>query len=823
MEAVVLLTVVLSPWAFGCVHPLSQLFLAGSLGVLLALWAVRIVVEGRLRWASCPVFLCLGGLFLLGVVQIAPLSLAALEVLSPATAELRRDLLPTSREQVTAAETPAADEGEAGQTISFYPGATRMELLGWLALITLFAVVRTNLASAESLRRLAVAAVVNGALLALFGLLQFFSSSRHVLYWSVPSDGAVFGPFINRNHFACHINLCIGLGVGLLLYLRPSPDGARVPGRGKAGSPGGVPFLLRPQTLSVGLALALMLASVAICLSRGALLALAAAGLVCLVLSCRRSGQPPRVWGAALVAAAAVALVCWLALPAVQARLDTLWRGEALQDGRLELWTRVLPLWREFPVWGTGYGTFAYVEPLARAPGQGRNLVYDYADNDYVQLLVEGGGVGLVLAILAAALVYYLGGRAALTLRSNRTAGLVLGGIFAWTTVTVHSFFGYGLHVPAVTVLATVIAAQLSAVRVQSPAPAPDALPIDESARRPRWRWLAPALGVLAVTTAAFVLMSEAWRAARVERYRLAAQHCETLSDPAAQERRRTYLHAAVALAPDNALLRLALAETYHDAFERRDPAPRRHTHGQTGNRDLQAALTHFLQARDLCPLLGTCHVRLASYAATMARADTPDVYLRRAARLMPADERIWFVCGARALDDGRPEKAWSCWRRSLECSPRYLRPVVVKSCQRLAAAEVVSKVLPADALLLCQAALVLSELPDAAAVQQVFLDAAVHLFEQQPGAMSGDAWYTRARCHCILGQTGQALESYREALTRHPDKTVWRYECIQLLVEAGQLPEARRELLVLLQQEPNNTAARDLYQKVLQRTADGD
>jgi hypothetical protein len=69
-------------------------------------------------------------------------------------------------------------------------------------------------------RRLAHAglvAVANGSLLALFGLVQAFASDPNTLYWVDATGGTPFGPFINKNHFAFHVNVCVGLGVGLLL------------------------------------------------------------------------------------------------------------------------------------------------------------------------------------------------------------------------------------------------------------------------------------------------------------------------------------------------------------------------------------------------------------------------------------------------------------------------------------------------------------------------------------------------------------------------------------------------------------------------------
>ncbi len=729
-------------------------------------------VEWRVTWARCPVLVCLVGLFLLGVWQITPLPRSVLEVLAPGTAALHRELLPATPEQFAAGEPVDPGGAAAGQVISLYPGGTRSFLVGLLAVVVLFAVVRNNLTTPDCLRRLAVAALVNGALLSVFGLLQFFSSQKNLLYWSVPSQGTVFGPFINRNHFACYANLCIGLGVGVLVYLRHA-EAARE--TGGSGGPGELALLLRPRVLCAGLALVLMLAAVAICLSRGGLVALLAGGGVCLGLSLTRRRRPPQVWGGLLVAAAAVGLVAWLSFQAVQARLGTLWRGDALEEIRPRLWARVLTLWWDFPVWGAGFGSFFHLEPLTRAPGQDRHFYFAHADNDWLELLLEGGTVGVILAVAAVGLIYWLGGRAFRRLRGSRIAGLWLGAFFALTTVTVHGFFDYGLHIPAVTLLATVIAAQLSVRKIPEPSARPGP---SEAEGTHTLGGLAPLVGVAAAVVAGLVLVHEGWNADRAERYRLAAERCQASPNAADQARRRRYLRAAVRLAPDNALLWLSLAEANYDAFEKdetararqarlrqaaevvwgggvlatmtpccppalswaagaalRDAAAReadRPARDRDREEYLKPALLSYARARNLCPLLGWPNIRLASHTELLAHADTPAVYLRRATQLMPQDERAWFVRGARALEDGGAAEAWPSWRRSLECSPKFLATIVAQAGQHLTPAAVAEQVIPPDPLLLYQAALLQNDRPDVAEAQRPYLEAALRQFDRQ-------------------------------------------------------------------------------------------
>ena len=74
MEVVLLALVAASPWMYGAVHPLSEFVLLAGISLLLWLWALRFLVDGQVTWRHCPVLLCLAGLFLLALWQMASLS-----------------------------------------------------------------------------------------------------------------------------------------------------------------------------------------------------------------------------------------------------------------------------------------------------------------------------------------------------------------------------------------------------------------------------------------------------------------------------------------------------------------------------------------------------------------------------------------------------------------------------------------------------------------------------------------------------------------------------------------------------------------------------
>src|ERR1700733_11792895 len=87
IEAVVLLTVAVAPWAFGAVEPVSRFAISIALGLLLVLAALRLILSRNLTRHGNGVFCCLAGFFLLSLVQNLGMPASLLKVLSPGSAD----------------------------------------------------------------------------------------------------------------------------------------------------------------------------------------------------------------------------------------------------------------------------------------------------------------------------------------------------------------------------------------------------------------------------------------------------------------------------------------------------------------------------------------------------------------------------------------------------------------------------------------------------------------------------------------------------------------------------------------------------------------
>ena len=327
MEAGVLALVCLSPWAFGAVEPEHEFLVDLGIAVLMILWGVRMLLEGKLSWAKCPVASCLAAWILLGVLQLTPLPRGLLGRVSPVTADYDR-LLPANRRSCLSGCRWHLDDVRRidAHVLSGLHAARGGQVPGYIIALRGR---RQRIASPGSLRRLGIAALLNGSLLALFGLVQAFSSDPGMIYWSYPTPGAdaVFGPFINRNHFAFHMNVCVGLGAGLLLCR--SAGGGRMQCVGEAESPGRPGRLRRLDPVAIGMifALWLMISSMVYSLSRGGFLALLGGSILGLAIQLPRARWSARRRIVLLTLVTVASLVSWFGYDRVVTRLGS------LQDG----------------------------------------------------------------------------------------------------------------------------------------------------------------------------------------------------------------------------------------------------------------------------------------------------------------------------------------------------------------------------------------------------------------------------------------------------------------------------------------------------------
>jgi O-antigen ligase len=425
---------VVSPWAFGSVDSLPRFLLTltilAACALTLAMRAAARSGGGGFHLPDVPLW-PLAALLALGLLQTAPLPATLLRLVAPGSAEVWYPHVGAAR----------AVLGEGARPISIDPEATREGLLlavglSGLALAALPALVRPR-----NILGAAVALTVASAVLAVYGIVarNRFGS---LLYGVIPVPTvSPFGPFVSKNHFAGYVGPAALLTLGLVIGLA-----------GRAREREWTRDRAAPGVVLALVAALAMATSLFVSQSRGGVVAAVTGALTlgALVLATRRRSSS-LVPVAIVTVALAVALATTLPED-TRARVTTL-------DGasfRLDTWRDSLRLATRSPALGHGFGSFADAFPRAK---RGHGLIrVVHAENEYVELLVEGGVLALGLAVLA----LLLPARAAflaLARREPLLRGVALGALAGLSALAAHSAFDFNLHIPSNATLAALLAA----------------------------------------------------------------------------------------------------------------------------------------------------------------------------------------------------------------------------------------------------------------------------------------------------------------------------------------------------------------------------
>ncbi len=128
---------------------------------------------------------------------------------------------------------------------------------------------------------------------------------------------------------------------------------------------------------------------------------------------------------------------------------------ELLSGGRPHYWGSVMMTIKDFPLVGTGLGSFSTVYP-AYATTRTYALL-GHAHNDYFEYMSELGIVGILFLLGGVVFIVW---KTFLTWYKRRDAevkGMALGGMISIFIIGIHSFTDFNLHIPANMMLFTVI------------------------------------------------------------------------------------------------------------------------------------------------------------------------------------------------------------------------------------------------------------------------------------------------------------------------------------------------------------------------------
>ncbi len=365
------------PLAFGAVQSWS--FFVYQLGAitLLGLWAVRQSLSGNIHVSSSPLFLPAA---LFGVLVLLQLS--------------------------------------AG--LSAYRYMTHAAALEY-GLYAIMMFLATQILRLPERRMLLMQILVFFAAAISAFALVYAVAGNGKLYWFYPvSEGSkMFGPYVNRNHFAGLMEMLLPMALVLSFSKRVHP-------------------VTRATYL---LCVFLIAAAVTMSKSRAGVLIVGMELLVIVLMVLPKGTKNSRL---ALRSLAVLGVIVFVA-----AGVASNFMAKFHSDDLIRIGTTMdsLKMFKAHPFAGWGLGTFPYVYPQYRSYFSWYFI--NHAHNDYAELLVETGAAGIALMLWFLSVVFTQGWSRCSGWRSQEEPAFQLAGLLGIAGLLVHSLVDYNLHIPA--------------------------------------------------------------------------------------------------------------------------------------------------------------------------------------------------------------------------------------------------------------------------------------------------------------------------------------------------------------------------------------
>ncbi len=823
-QAVLLAMVCVSPWAFGGVRAWAELGLYA--GVTLAAGASALAAregegEGRgggWRSLTCVPSLALAGLAMLALVQGLEWPGRFAAELVPSLTAFKASLAPAVAARVLGDW--GGPVGAPSLALSQYPelsiDAAMRLAAGW----ALFQVVmqKGGERGRAALRRLGLVLAANVALVAFYAVVHALSSNGRMYWITNISSSRTGGPFMSKNHLAAYLNLGLGFSLSALLV-----SGGRVRG-------------LRLMAAYLG---GLTAVGVIASLSRGGFVGMLSGTAVLLIVS--KVGSARVGIGAALTLGLGAVFLASVGIVVPFQRLSTLLESSAYLD-RIMIWKIAMSAWSFHPFLGLGLGTFAYA---GRFFANDDGCFVGHTENEYLEILVEGGVIGLALAVVLLVSVLR-SGMHGLGVAKGLERVPILGAVFGIVALATQCLGDFPLHIPAISVTAVILAAHL--VREGRGFRTRDASALAGGTVGASWAaWVPVVVSVVplwhglgmaqaeAAVLASGVLppagyampTAELWNApvATLDRAQVHLEEALQYRPDWAEGHVRLgivllsrYRAAVAALLADrgNDPLRVTLLSDplrLHDVIRTARPEEIAAAGGgvlahELIRRDLVPAARCFLEARRCCPVWGLPHAELATLDYLLPGGEPTSVHARRALRLAGPDGTTLALAAQAAAQAGDLGLAALCWRQMLPANATNWSYIAPRAARSLSPEQILDGVITDGRFAVLFADKLYQAPADRPSRDRFLRWALAHLPGDQRLNQANRLAY-EAKAQAGLGNADLAYQQMTTALSLEPAHAGWRKELVQWLIGLGKLEEAHEQALLGLYLTPNDPEAK--------------
>jgi O-antigen ligase/Flp pilus assembly protein TadD len=430
--ALFIFVLLFSPLAFGTVETWSLTVMESFsfLALFLLLLSNRRTKDASFH--GIPGLLPLICLLIFIGLQLVPLPPGIVRIISPATYAMYR-------------ETIFIDAPMAWVPLTISKKATLGEFFRMASYVAFYALTVQLLSKKENLKKTVTILVVFASLLSLFAILQHFLPNGRI-YWirKLTQGGSPFGPYVNRNHYAGLMEMIFPLVLGIFLYHKP-----HVPYQSLRDRITGFFNLQRTNIyLLLGFSAVLVATSVFLTLSRSGIVSLCVSMICFGGIFLVRGKEKKRGLIIAVIFVLIVLSVGWFGWNPILERFETIRNPQGdISELRLGIWRDSGNIIRDFPLFGTGIGSFINIYPRYRTvPGE---IIAGHAHSDYLEILTDGGVIALLLFAWFLLALLTKSYRVFLKRRETYSIYLFIAAVSGIVAILVHGFTDFNLRTGA--------------------------------------------------------------------------------------------------------------------------------------------------------------------------------------------------------------------------------------------------------------------------------------------------------------------------------------------------------------------------------------
>lgn len=427
-----IICLIFSPLAFGSVETWALLSMEVLITVSAIFYALYLIKEKKNLY-SVPGLIPLIILCEFILIQIIPLPQSLVKIISPSSWELYNS-------------TVGVFKDIQFMTISVNKSETLSEFIRYSVYVIFYSFSVQIFSDRNILKSNVKTISVFGFLLAFSSICQLFLRKDYALWFRyVPDNSMIVGPYICHNHYAGLMEMIFPLSLVLYIYNKPTFIYGSIKER----------FLdsLNSKRMMISLRYAFYALTIALSiflsLSRGGIISLCAGTVFFFVFfNFYRSYKKTALFFPLSALILITLAISWFGWDDITGRFYDI-KNEIEGNGysRLAIWKDSFPIFKDFILTGSGFGTFRWIFPSHQSfPG---TRIVDHTHNDYLEFATTSGLIGIVLTALFIVSVVISSYRVFVKRKDRYSMLIFSAALSGMVSIFIHSIFDFNMQIPA--------------------------------------------------------------------------------------------------------------------------------------------------------------------------------------------------------------------------------------------------------------------------------------------------------------------------------------------------------------------------------------